>query len=85
VSATKCAPAGSGGGGGGGGGGVCVCVCVCVRERERDSGATRLHFLIPLTETPFKRLAIGKMPASTVHSTKYLSLAHKHGTAASQI
>ena len=48
--------------------GVGVCVCVC------DSGATRFHFLIPLTETPFKRLAIGKMPASTVHSTKYLSV-----------
>ena len=58
---------------------VCVCVCMCMYVCMYNSGATRFHFLIPLTETPFKRHAIGKMPASMVRSTKYLSMAHNMG------
>ena len=65
---------------------MCARARACVRAC--NSGATRFHFLIPLTATPFKRHAIGKMPASMVHSTKYLSVVLNMGqwqTAASQI
>jgi hypothetical protein len=60
---------------------IFVSVTKCVPGGS-GCGGVRVEFwshtsrlFIPLTETPFKRLAIGKMPASMFHLTKYLSMA----------